>query len=250
MPFVSPTRMTAGFTQEPSFRPFGQIGVPNPAFYAQQFDDFTAYDVTGYTVTASGNGAAAQIAGAGGVVQLTTNSSTPLVDDIASIQCKAACMGLVNGYKALFAACFQVADITNPAFLLGLIQTTATPFTVTDGIYFSKASGSTNILFNHAISSVITSTTIPVATSGLAANTYLSVAVVKNQKNELEVYVGEPLVGQVLDQNRASMPVSMVARLAPAVITTAVLNPTLALQSGTASSKTMNVDYVYAATER
>lgn len=246
---TSPTRMTAGFTQEPNYRPLGRIGVPNPLFYAQFGDDFMSYNSANYTVTATGNGTAAQAAAVGGALLLTTNSSTPVATDIVALQAKAACLGFAPPYKGAFLARIRLSDVTNVGFILGNIQTTTTPFTVTDGIYFSKASGGTAITLNHAVGGSITSVTIPTTAYTLANNMDLDLGWALTHGGDVEAFVGVSLVGNVLDQDRQAL--GPVARLPVGVaMTTAVLNPTIAIKSGTTASKTAQCDFFFTASER
>ena len=241
----APMRIAAGFTQAQYFQALNGVGIPDPSFYATAFDDFTSYVVTPYTITATGNGAVARAAGKGGLVTFTTNSSSPATTDIVSLQDSVAVFGLTLGQKFVFTTSFTGADLTNPALVLGCIQTTTTPFTVTDGIWFSKASGSLALVLNHAISGVVTSTT----TSFTLANAaQVNLGFYLNYKGEIEAYANNSVGGQVIDQNRVGL--GPVGRIIPANLTTANLNPTLAVQSGTASSKVLTFDWFLGAMER
>ena len=243
---ASPMRLPAGFTQDTAFQPLGLLGVPNPFFYAQYHDDFIGYLPGRYTNTITSSGSIAQTPGANGRLLFTTNTSTPLATDIASQQLDAAAFSLTSTKKFAYLTRLQVADITNPALLVGVIQTTTTPFTPTDGIFFSKASGSTNLVVNVMASSVVLATaTLP---GLLTANTDIDLGFVYDGRGSVRVFAGTGLIGQVLNQNTANL--GPVARLTPTTLPTALLNPTLAIQSGTATSKTMNVDLQFAAMER
>ena len=242
----SPMRLSAGFTQDQSFQPLGLLGTPNPFFYAQYHDDYIGYIPGRYTNTVNANGTIAQTPGAYGRLLFTTNSSTPLATDLASQQLDSAFIVLNSSKKFAYLARLQVADITNPALIVGAIQTTTTPFTVTDGIYFSKASGSTNLVVNVMVASVVQATaTLP---GLLTANTDIDLGLVYDGKGSILAFAGAGLIGQVNNQNTAVL--GPVARLTPASLPTVTLNATLAIQSGTASSKTMNVDLQFAAMER
>ena len=241
----APMRIAAGFTQAQYFQTLRDIGQPDPTFYATAFDDFMSYVATPYTITATGNGAVARAAGKGGLVTFTTNSSTPATTDIVSLQESVAPFALTLGQKFAFSTSFTGADLTNPALVLGCIQTTTTPFTITDGIWFSKASGSLALVLNSAISSVVTSVTTSFTfVNGAQCNLgfYL------NPKGEIEAYANNSVGGQVIDQDRVAL--GPVGRLIPASLTTANLNPTLAVQSGTATSKVVTFDWFLAAMER
>jgi len=239
-------RLSSGFTQDMSFQPLGLIGIPNPLFYATCVDDYIGYIPGRYVNTITGTGSIAQTSGVGGRLLFTTNTTTPATTDIASQQLDAAACQIQTTKKAAALFRLQLADILNPAILVGEIQTTTTPFTVTDGVYFSKASGSTNLTFNVMASSVlVASTTLP---GLLTANTDIDLGFTYDGRGNILVFAGAGLVGQVLNQN--TTPLGPAARLTPASFPTALLNGTIAIQSGTATSKTMNVDFRFSALER
>ena len=242
----SPMRITSGFTQDAPFQPLAQIGQPNPMFYATFFDEFIGYLSGKYTETNTGNGSVGQTAGAFGRALFTTNSSTPAATDISSMQIDAAAFTVASTYKFAYACRFQVADATNCAFNAGIIQTTTTPFTVTDGIYFGKASGSTAITLYVVSGSTVTGS---VAMNYTPANaTDFDLAFLYDGKGNVEAWAGAGLIGRVTNQNTASIGYN--SKVTPTSFPTAVLNPTVALQSGTAASTTLNLDFLYAARER
>lgn len=242
----APTRFTSGFTQDYPFQPLGQIGQQNPMFYATYHDEFIGYLPGRYVITTTSAGTVAQTAGAFGRLLFTTNATTPLATDIASLQVDAAAFSLASNYKCAYFTRFQVSDVTNSAFNVGLIQTSTTPFTVTDGIYFGKASGSAVVTLYSVSASVVTgSVVVPVT---LANATDIDLAFLYDGKGNILAYTGYPLVGKVPVQSSAVL--GPTASMIPTSFTSTVLTPTLAIQSGTASSKTMNVDFQYAARER
>lgn len=246
----APMRITAGFTQDMSFQPLGLIGQPDPVFYATAFDDFMFYQSGRYTVTADSNGTVAATAGDGGQILFTTNSSTPLATDIAAIQTNIANTTLSQTNKVAFGCRIKTSSATNAAFNVGLIQKTTTPFTVTDGIYFGKASGSAVIsVYVVSGSSVQASASL----SGLATlsdATFIDLAWVLNGRGDLLIFAGANLFGQKENQNTATL--GPIARIDVSALTlsTAVLAQTLALKSGTTTSKTMTADFFYSMKER
>ena len=257
----TPVRFEKGVSTDAAYGPLRAFGLPHPFNYHYWEDDFElSPGVTGiYTQTKTGNGTIAVAAGDGGRALFTTNSSTPAVGDICSIQLPAASFKMVAGYRAWYMVRLQLADITNPALLVGLIQTTATPFTVVDGIYISKASASTNLVANCVVSSAnVGSATVAAATSRLTAAQDIDLAFHLTRTGEVEVYMGSNLVfvpqsgtGSVNSAGVSNLPVvGPVARFTPTSLPSANLNLTVAVQSGTASSKTMNADFVMAAKER
>lgn len=262
VPSPKPSRFVSGMSADYPGGPTANMGLPNPAFYHVVFDDFDeSVNVTSaWTQTKSGNGTIVQAAGDGGIALFTTNSSTPLVGDIASIQKPVAGFTLpqaaTSGKKIFFVCRLSLADVVNPAFLAGMIQTTATPFTVTDGLYFLKATGSAaNLLLRHSIGSVNTDMIIPVNAYALANNVTIDLGWYINRNGEIHAFVGSQLVGWVPENQGGGLvgqrgPVAANSTLLTAGLTTATLNPTIAVQSGTATSKAMNVDFGLWAKER
>lgn len=240
-----PTRFTKGFTQDAAWQPLGQLGIPDPFFYAAYYDDYIGYMPARYTNTVNANGTIAQVAGAYGRILFTTNSSTPLATDIASQQLDLEAFPIPSGKKVAYLVRLQLADVTNPQVSFGLIQTTTTPFTVTDGIYINKPSGSTVFTARCVVSSVVTgSVTIPFTP---VAATDFDLGFLIDQKGKISIWAGSNLIGPK-NQNTATL--GPMASFTPTALPTAVLNTVMALQSGTTTSKTMNVDLQFAAVER
>lgn len=254
---TAPVRFTSGFTQNAPWQMVAQMGQPDPAFYNTFFNDFDVrYPSTNFTTTATGNGAITAIAGDGGILQWTTNTSTPLATDLVSIQTVVANFSLVPGngpHKTFFTTRISLSDVTNAAFITGLMAITATPFTGTpDGIYFSKASGSTTINLIHVFSGVSTSVAIPTAAITLANNTYVDLGFYSDGKLNIYAFAGNNFEGYLPQSGTGATTQNKgpVASMVVPALTTTLLSATHALQSGTASSKTMNADWVLAARER
>lgn len=253
MPYLGasppPVRFLSGESNDGPYQPLADCGAGNMAFYHYFFDDFDILHGT-YTQTKTGNGTIANAAGDGGLALFTTNSSTPATTDIASLQGPAAGYSLTAGKKLFFQAKLQLSDVTNSAIVVGLIQTTATPFTVTDGIYFSKASGSTTLNINSVVGSVATTVAIPATATTLTNATYFEVAFYLTRLGDVLAFVDNQLAGYIPQSTSVQNTNGPVARILAPTLTTANLNITAALQSGTASSKTMTLDFFGAAKER
>ncbi len=246
----SPFRLAAGFTQDQSWQPLGLLGTPDPLFYSETYDDFNFYQAGRYTVTNTGNGTVAGTPLDGGAIIFTTNSLTPAATDISAIQPDNANLTLSSTLKWAFLCRVQTSDATNAALNLGLIQKTATPFTVTDGVYFGKASGATYPTFSVVGGSTVQATVSLDGIVAFANNTYLDLGFTYDGRGNLLVFAGSNLIGQKNNQNTAVL--GPVARLdlSALTLTTAVLAQSLAIESGTASSKTMTADFFYGAKER
>lgn len=249
---VTPVRYTSGFTQDAPWQPLGRMGAPNPFFYHQAFDDFNSLDTTMYTTTATTAGTVALAAVDGGAILFTTNASTPLATDIASVQLKAACFQNVAPKKMFFFTRIRLGNITNPAFVAGLMNTTVTPFAATDGIYFSKATASTTINLVTVVGSVATTTPIVFPAAFFANATDIDLGFEVTSGGDIVISVGNGLVGYLPQSGTgaSSNTRSPIQRVSGATITTVVLNPTLAIQSGTAASQTLQADFILAARER
>ncbi len=259
-PSPKPMRVPSGFSTAMPGGIDANMGLPNPAFYHTVFSDFDDdLTVSGvWTKTASGNGSIAHAAVDGGSALFTTNSSTPANTDIASIQKPSASFTFpltsnsTQGKKMFFVCRLTLAEYVNTALEVGLIQTTATPFTVTDGLYFLKPSGgAANLILRSMIGSANTDLVIPTTAYALVGATSIDLGWYINRSGQVFAFVGTQLVGWVLESQGGGLVGQRgpVASFSP-TLSTAVLNPTLAIQSGTASAKTANVDFALWAKER
>lgn len=204
-------------------------------------DDFDPYRATDYTVTATGTGAAvAGIAGDGGLVQFSAGTTA----GNASIQHPFASF-TVNSQpkKVFFEARLQMSvwATAGVTALAGLIQTTTTPGTVTDGVYFAvSATGALSI--NSMNASVLTSVAIPTAAYTLVNAQPIDVAFYITRLGDVLAYVDTQLVGFIPQSNIGTsgnpQNAGAVARITAPSLTSAVLNPTLAIiQTGTTARR-------------
>lgn len=254
VPSQVPVRYPSGVSTDPPFGPLANFGQPNPFMYHYFEDDFD-YIATLYTQTKTGNGTIALAAGDGGLGLFTTNSSTPAGTDICAVQLPAASFSITLGKKHFFLTRLQLSSATNAAFNVGLIQTSATPMTVVDGIWFNKASGALNNLkLQHSKASTVTTLNIPTNVYTLANNTNIDLAWYIDRNGNIFAFVGAQLVGWFPQSERptgqVAGPCGEITGLTASTFTTANLNVTLCVQSGTAASSTMTVDFVFAGKER
>lgn len=253
IPSQSPVRYPSGVSTDPPYGPLANLGLPNPLMYHLIEDDFDLLHPA-YVQTKTGNGTIASAAGDGGRLLFTTNSSTPAITDLASLQTGINSFTLTAGKKLFFLTRVQVADAVNAAFRLGLLPTSATPFGATDGIFFDKATGSAaNLTLVHKKAGVTTSLVIPTTSYTLANNVDLDLGFAMDRSGNIAAYVGTQLVGWLPQSERpagqVAGPVGWLA-VTQANLAAVALSPTLAVQSGTATAKTMNVDFFLAAKER
>lgn len=254
MPSPPPSRFTAGISTDYPYGPLALYGMRNPFFYHEIEDDFddNLTLANRWVKTFVGAGTIAAVAGDGGRVLFST---TAALNDLASIQLAVAGFQLVAGFKTFYMTSFQLSNAINAEFIAGLIQTTATPFTVTDGIYFSKLTGAANNLtLKYAIGGVITTVVIPTTAYTLANAIDIDLAIAVDRNGTVYAFVGAQLVGWLPQSGIGGLtPPSRGANAAisPALPLTAVnLNPTLAVRAGTAAIVTMNADFIMAAKER
>lgn len=202
----------------------------DPFIIHQYESDFDAFDAAGdWTNTATGSVTNAITAGDGGWLAMLNSAAN---NDLNSLQLKAATFAIVAGNEAWFKLRFKVSSATNSALTLGLIQTTTTPLTVTDGIYFSKPAASTTMSIKSAASSVIVTAGTTIT---LADNTFVNVGF---------HYDGNATINIFLNNNR-------IGGFTPGTsLPTAALNLTIAEANGTAAAITTTVDYILAATQR
>lgn len=248
-----PVGFTSGLSTDQNFQPLNECGSPNPFFYASFDDDFLHYNTGDYTVTATGTGAAvAGVAGDGGLLQFTAGTTA----GNASIQTHFANYTVNSQPKKVFfltRVTMSAWATTGVTALWGLIQTTATPGTVTDGVYFSlSAAGALSI--NSTVGSTVTSVAIPTAAYTLTGGTYIDLGFAITRQGDVLAYVDTQLVGNVPQSNIGTngnpKNAGAVARITAPTLTTAVLNPTLAvIQTGT-TSVTMTSDFFLVKKER
>lgn len=244
-----PARFPAGITTDFPYGPLAACGAGNPFFYQQFADDFTdsLNIATFYTVSAGGAGSVALTPGGGGLALFTTAGAS---GNFESIQLPVANFvlpqGALAGKKLFYLVRLQLSDVTNSAFIAGLCNTTATPFTaIADGIYFTKASGGTVLNIVSAVGSALTTTAIPVSAYTLANATNIDLSFHVSRDGELVVFVSPSMVGYVPQSGTgATTPTrGMVLRVPGLTFTAANLNITLGVQTGAAAAKTMTADF-------
>lgn len=205
-------------------------GAEDPSRFHAYFNDFDAFDAASdWTLTTVGTTPTAAVAaGNGGILSMVNSAAN---GDLDSLQLKAASFAIVAGNKAWFKCRFNISNATNAALVIGMIQTTATPLTVTDGIYFSKAAASTTL--NMILAKASATTTVAVGT--LANTTYVNVGWHYDGASTVSVYLNNVKVGGT----------NVLTNL-PA----ANLNLTMAVSNGTAAANTLLVDYIGCFNER
>lgn len=266
VPNTTPTRIKSGYTPEQAFQAWADCGAGDPFFYHMDWDDFDeSLAVTGmYTVTAA-SGSAALTAGDGGLGLLTTGAtSTNFAELQRPIAAWTVPQGTLAGKKMFYGVRLQLSDVTNSALIAGLIDTTTTPFSaITDGIWFSKASGGTQLEINVAKSSTTKSFNVATNTYALANATNIDLAWYVDKYGNVQYSVGSSLFGYFPQSGTsASTPAGSYPNLpvlcptgklysgnqpftvaSGYTLPTANLALTLAVQTGAAAAKTLTVDF-------
>lgn len=247
-----PVRYPSGMSTDFPYGPLANYGFRNPFFYNEVEDDFTDSLAVATRWVKSGTGTVVNTPGDGGRALFTT---TAVITEFESIQLSAASFQLIAGSKTFFLTRLQLSNVVNAEFEVGLIQTSATPFTVTDGVYFQKLTGAANNLtIKYATGSVITTVVIPTTAYTLTNAVDLDLGFFIDRNGVINAFVGSRLVGYLPQSGTGGLTPparGVVATISPALPLTAVLlNPTLAIRAGTAAIVTMNADFVMAAKER
>lgn len=216
--------------------PVGFNPPSDPTRLAEYWNDFmkpTDYSTNDWTVTTTevGTGSATE------AINNTVNGELLLTNaagdnDLDSLQLQKETFKFVSGRAMYFKTRLKVSDATQSDWLVGLVITDTSPLTNTDGVYFKKDDGDTNIDFVVNKNSTA-STSTAVATN--ADDTYVELAFHYDGTNGIDIYVNDVSVGGLPTTN---MPDDE------------DLTVTLHIQNGEAVAKTMTIDYIYCAMER
>lgn len=294
-----PTRRPSGFSTDPPHGPLADFGLPCEFFYHYFTDDFdnnlgTANAGTLYTITSSGAGSVVHTPGDGGNALFTTGA---LVNNFESIQLPAASFqlpltgaappGTLNDTRKMFYLARASIGHTTDSLILGLTNTSATPFTtgvqsVVDGLFLYKPPASTTLQILNIASAANSPTGSAISQTfnvpfTFAANTSYDFAFYIDSYQNLKVWAATQLIGYIPNSGSGATGVGGVSALPvigplfanynfqamfansniistqniPMVFSTANLNLTAAISNGTtAAATTMNLDFHMASKER
>lgn len=223
----STTTYPNGVTNAPIGTSLQTLSAPDPTISHTYFNDFDVYTAGDWTNTATGSVTNAIVAGDGGWLSMLNSAANA---DLNSLQLKVATFALTAGREAWFKVRIKTSSATNAVLTVGLIQTTTTPATVTNGIYFNKLAASTTVTGKVTVASA--TTTVNVGT--LADDTFTTMGWHFDGRNLVQFYFGGNRIG------------SLTIATLPAIN----LNLTIAEANGTAAAITTTVDYAFASTER
>ena len=243
----TPSRFpVGGLTTAAQTDPLGLFGLPDPTKWIVYWNDFAAgWDTIpnatdqNYVVTKTGAGTVAAADGLGGLAILTNAAAN---GDAVFMQRKGEAFKFDSAKRMFFEARFQGSDANLSAIVLGLQITDTTPLSVTDGLYFIKASAATTFSF--------------VATKASAASTTASVATMANATNMRLgfSYNGRPFQIDGTTYYQFQFFVDGVQKgyvnLTSTNLPTEELCISFGVQNGEAVAKTLTLDYIFAALER
>lgn len=206
--------------------------------FMDDFDDYGAADWTITTTEAGASSATEAITNADGGVLALTNDAADDDNDFLQWSGRDA-SGTVETFKfetgkrLFFKARFKISDATQSDFVIGLQITDTSPLAVTDGIFFQKDDGDTNLDFHCEKNSTSSDLT---AIHTMADNTYVEVAFYYDgSSSRIQAYVDGASVGSVPLTN---------------VPDDEELTVSFGVQNGEAVSKVLSVDYIMVAKER
>ena len=214
---------------QPMFAPY-----PSDQTFYMYHNDFFTYSSGDWTITTTeaGTGSASEAvtSSAGGALLLTNAAGD---NDLDFLQLKGEAFKLSTSKKAYFSARFKVSDATESDFVMGLQITDTTPLATTDGVFFVKDDGDTNLDFIVEKDSTSTDTT---AIHTMEDDTFVTVT-----------WFIDPDASKVFYSVNNAAPVSVVNTNLP---DNEELTVSFGIQNGAAAAKTMTIDYVVAAVER
>ena len=225
------TRYENGVTNRPVSDIFNSLRTMDPTRYHTLFEDFDFYVAANWTVTETDAGATQALTDADGGVLLITNSAGD--DDLVGVQKIGESFLFEVGKKLFFKARLALNDATESDLAVGLLITDASPFDVTDGVFFLKADGAATVSF---ISEKNNAQVSSGAIASLEDAEMVDLAFFYDGVDRLYYSVNGATQGYI--NPGASFPDDE------------VLTVSFALANGEAVAKTLSVDYIFAAKER
>ena len=211
----------------------GQMPFPDPTLWHTYFNDFDTYVAGDWTVTETDAAATQALTAGDGGLLLVTNTAAD--NDLVALQKNPAAWTFTAGKKTFFRCRFKVSNATESDLVFGLQVVDATPLDVTDGVYFLKADGSTNVAII-ARKNASTGSTTATAITTMANDTFIELGWCYDGQSTIAYEVNGTVLGS-LDGSSSYLP-----------DTTCTVS--FALQNGNAVARTMTVDYIFVAKER
>jgi hypothetical protein len=223
------TRFPFGLTNVSESNSLADLGMPSPTKFHSYMEDFDYYTAGDWTVTETDAGATQALTDGDGGLLLITNTAAD--NDLVALQKKGESFRFASGKPLFFEARFKVSDATQSDLAIGLQITDTSPLDVSDGVFFTKADGSTSVSF--LVEKNGTATTTSVAT--LVSDTFITLGFNYDGGSVMQYCVNGVVTGT-----------SAVTNLPD----DEDLTVSFAIQNGEAVAKTMTVDYIFVAKER
>lgn len=225
----TPTRFNYGVTNCSKSETLGMYLSMDPTRVHAYFNDFDTYTAADWTVTSAGTiSAVALIDSDGGKITLTTDAGA---NDKVFLDKVGESFLFVAGRKTWFKTRFALSDATDSKVVCGLQITDSSPLSVSDGVFFSKADNTAAVTLEVVKNGTATSSAVATMTDA----TNIELGFYYNGVDGIAYFVNDVQVGT-----------SAVTNLPD----DEVLTVSFGFQNGAAASKTMTVDYIFAAKER
>ena len=232
---MTTTHFTNGVSNQTVGDPLYDYPYLDPFKFYSYSNDFFTYHSDEWTITTTeaGTGSATEAltSQAGGAL-LVTNAAGD--NDLDFFNLKGDSFKYVSTKCMFFKAKFKVSDATQSDVVMGLTITDTTPLDTTDGIFFQKDDGDTNIDFNIEKNNSATSNT---AIGTLADDTFITVAFAYDPNtSSFSIFMDDAKVGE--QTTLTNVPDDEELTIA------------FGIQNGEAAAKTMTIDYIICAVER
>ena len=246
----SPVRFPFGVTTAAKTNPLGMYGLPDPTEWYSFFDDFDTWvtdtsSAAKYTITTTeaGTGSATEALSdaKNGVLLVTTDDAD---NDLDFFQKIGETFLPASGKRTIFKVRYQTAKATQVEYHFGLMVTDTDPYSstagdgVTDGIFFMKEDGSTDINFyvqKNATTGQLTASAVGTA----VVDTWTTLAFDFDGKRYIKVFVNDECVETV----------DLTETLATYLPDTE-LTVSFGIKNGEAGATTLSLDYIFCAEER
>lgn len=232
----TPTRFPYGIATGSRNGPFGDFGEPSPLIYHEDFDDFNRFAAAEWTITRVGTTPTEALAdGNGGLLRLTTVSSA---SSSTFLQKVGASFLPTPDKQFWFATRLLVSSALDTQFVAGIQIIDTTPLDATDGIYFIKPTANSASVDFICRRDASAGSVTRAAVATVADSTFINLAFYYNGRGMLNIFVN--------NRNVADLAIPSAASFLPDALTTL----SFGVQNGGSTSRTMDVDYLYAAIER
>lgn len=236
---MATTHFRNGVSNQAPGNPLFEYPYLDPFKYYSYVNDFFTYTAGDWTITTTeaGSGAATEaLTSVAGGALLVTNDDAD--NDADFFNLKGESFAYSSTKNMFFKARFKVSDATQSDIVMGLQITDTTPLAVSDGIYFMKDDGDTNLDFHIEKDSSATSNS---AISTLSDDTFVTVAFHYNPNGN----AGSGSVALYVDDSKVAEQTTLTN-----IPDDEELTVSFGVQNGAAAAKTMTLDYIIAAVER